>query len=103
MRPSPLPVELGPGPFSTARARGLGVPAQRLGRGDLRHPTRGVRAPTEPETLVERAAAFALAMPGDRAFSHVTAALLWGLPLPRALEQAATDGAAPLHVDRTHP
>ncbi|HET7823600.1 MAG TPA: hypothetical protein VFL10_18905 [Ornithinibacter sp.] len=98
MRPSPLPVELGPGPFSTARARGLGVPAQRLGRGDLTRPTRGVRALTEPETLVERAAAFALAMPGDRAFSHVTAALLWGLPLPRALEQAATDGAAPLHV-----
>lgn len=98
MRISPLPVELGPGPFSTARARGLGVPAQRLGRSDLVHPTRGVHALTEPGTLVERAAAFEVAMPGDRAFSHVTAALLWGLPLPVALETSATAEDAPLHV-----
>ena len=33
VRASPLPVELGPGPFSTTRARGLGVPPHRLGRG----------------------------------------------------------------------
>jgi hypothetical protein len=98
VRPSSLPVELGPGPFSTSRALGLGVPPQRLGRTDLTLVTRGVRAPAAPATLVERAAAFTLGMPGDRAFSHLTAALLWGLPLPLAVEQAAAVDGAPLHV-----
>ena len=98
VRPSPLPVELGPGPFSTAGARLLGVPPERLSRSDLVHPTRGAHMLVEPETLVERALAFQVAMPGNRAFSHVTAALLWGLPLPRALEQLATAEGAPLHV-----
>lgn len=74
------------------------MPPQRLGRGDLVHPTRGVHALTEPGTLVERAASFALAMPRDRAFSHLTAALLWGLPLPLALEKSASAEDAPLHV-----
>src|SRR6478609_5559022 len=98
VRPSSLPVELGPGPFSTSRALGLGVPPQRLGRTDLTLVTRGVRAPAAPATLVERAAAFTLGMPGDRAFSHLTAALFWGLPLPLAVEQAAAVDGAPLHV-----
>jgi len=98
VRPCPLPAELGPGPFSTAQALGLGVPAQRLRRGDLTHPTRGVQALDVPETLVERAAAFTVAMPRDRAFSHVTAALLWGLPLPSALQKVAMTEEAPLHV-----
>jgi GNAT superfamily N-acetyltransferase len=74
------------------------VPTQRLGRSDLTHPTRGVHALVEPATLLARAAAFELAMPSDRAFSHLTAAVLWGLPLPRRLERAATGQAAALHV-----
>lgn len=98
VRAAPLPVELGPGPFSTARARRLGVPPQRLGRGDLVHPTRGVHALTAPETLVERAAALQVGMPRDRAFSHLTAALLWGLPLPTGLEVSAGADDASLHV-----
>ena len=98
VRPSPLPVELGPGPFSTARARALDVPPRRLRRGDLVHPTRGACALTAPETLVERAAAFSVGMPHERAFSHATAALLWGLPLPWALEEATAANGAPLHV-----
>ncbi len=98
MRPSALPVRLGPGPFSTAQAWQLGVPAQRLGRSDIVHPTRGAHALTEPATLVERAAAFQVAMPRARAFSHLTAAALWGLPLPRALEAVASAPDAELHV-----
>lgn len=98
VRAHPLPDELGPGPFTTGRARGLGVPAQRLRRRDLVHPTRGAHARTEPATLVERASAFGLAMPQDRAFSHLTAVLLWGLPLPLAVERAASAEDAPLHV-----
>lgn len=98
VRASPLPVELGPGPFSTAQARQLGLPAVRLGRRDLVHPTRGAHTAADPETLVERARAFQVAMPTDRAFSHLTAAVLWGLPLPGALEGQAAGVEAPLHV-----
>ena len=98
MRVSTLPVELGPGPFSTAQARRLAVPAVRLGRSDLVRPTRGAHAAADPETLHERAAAFQVAMPEARAFSHLTAAVLWGLPLPRSLEDRASRADAPLHV-----
>lgn len=98
MRVSALPVELGPGPFSTAQARRLGVPAVRLGRSDLVRPTRGAHAAADPETLHERAAAYQVAMPEARAFSHLTAAVLWGLPLPRSLEDRASRADAPLHV-----
>lgn len=43
---------------------------------------------SEPTSLAERAAAFAVGMPSDVAFSHVTAAQLHGLPLPQSLEEA---------------
>ena len=66
--------------------------------GDLVHPTRGVHARSAPGTLAERAAAFAMGMPPGRAFSHLTAALLWGLPLPSALEASASAEDASLHV-----
>ena len=98
VRPSPLPDELGPGPFSTAEALRLGVPPQRLTRSDLVHPTRGARAAVAPSSLLERARAYQVALPGQRAFSHLTAAVLWGLPLPRGLEDAASAVDAPLHV-----
>lgn len=62
------------------------MPATRLSRGDLVRVTRGVHAPSAPVSLAGRAAAFALGMPDERAFSHLTAAALLGLPLPRWLE-----------------
>ncbi len=62
------------------------------------HPTRGVHALTAPGTVVERATAYSVGMPRDRAFSHLTAARLWGLPLPTALEQQAAADEASLHV-----
>jgi hypothetical protein len=98
VRASPLPVELGPGPFSTSRARRLGVPAVRLGRPDLVQPAWGARMAAHPTTLTERAAAHLVAMPPNRAFSHLTAAVLWGLPLPLHVEAAAAALDAPLHV-----
>ena len=101
MRPSPLPSVVGPAWFSTAQARQAGVPASRLRRSDLSHPTRGVHAQAACEELVDRARAFAVGMPGERAFSHLTAACLLGLPLPRALEDAARTG--PLHVMSSTP
>ena len=51
-----------------------------------------------PATLLERAAAYQVAMPRQRAFSHTTAAVLWGLPLPGLLEASASAVDAPLHV-----
>jgi hypothetical protein len=45
-----------------------------------------VRSTTEPTTTRERAALFMLALPRDCAFSHITAAQLWGLPLARTVE-----------------
>ena len=52
----------------------------------LHRVTRGVRSLQPPPDLATRARAFALALPDDCVFSHVTAARLWGLPLPGHLE-----------------
>ena len=92
MRASPLPDGLGPGPFSTAQARVFGVAPSRLRRLDLVHPTHGAHALVSADSLVQRLAAFQVAMPDGRAFSHLTAAVLWGIPLPFTIEQ----GAGPL-------
>lgn len=54
-----------------------------------RRVTRGVVVSTSsPIGVAERAFALALALPRDSWFSHVTAAHILGLPLPRALEAA---------------
>jgi hypothetical protein len=56
---------------------------------DLEAPTSSVRLPAGAEpTLARRARAFALALPQDTAFSHLTAAHLLGLPTPRAWHPA---------------
>jgi hypothetical protein len=81
-----LPPDLAAGPFPVARAHEAGVPWWRLREPHLLSPTRSVRAATEPATLEERARAFQVALPDDMAFSHVTAAQLWGLSLPTALQ-----------------
>lgn len=87
MQASPLPEELAAGPFSTARARELGIAAPRLRRGDLEHPTRGAHVLTPPDTLASRAAGYSVGMPSDRAFSHGTSAALQSFPLPAFLEE----------------
>lgn len=61
----------------------------------LMSPTKGVRTLEVIAGVSAHAAAFALALPDDVVFSHTTAALIHGLPLPRAL-QSVTD----LHVMR---
>lgn len=82
----PLPDALTGGPFSTREARSLGVRPQDLRSPELVVVTHGSRAVEEPTTLAVRAKAFLVAMHGDVALSHVTAARLWGLPLPARLE-----------------
>lgn len=93
----PLPEELG-GTFSVRAALGAGVNAERLRRGDLARPFRGVRsvrrlgvaplageehpAETARRAAIDRALEYSVLMGQGQFFSHETAALLWGIPLP---------------------
>jgi hypothetical protein len=79
---TPLPQEI-PAAFSVATALDADIPYKRLRAGDLEVPTRGVRRRAgQPLDLRARCAAFALALPADAAFSHLTAARLLDLPTP---------------------
>jgi hypothetical protein len=81
-----LPAELADGPFSVTAARADAMPSWRLRDRALHLPTRAVRAVAPPSTPEQRARAFAVALPDDVAFSHVSACQLWGLDLPGQLE-----------------
>ncbi|WP_460936142.1 hypothetical protein [Phycicoccus ginsengisoli] len=94
----PLPDGLAGRPFTVAQAREAGVRRGRLRSPDLGSPLHGVRCTTSPgsdPTVLVAATAAALVLPGDVAFSHCTAAAVWGMPLPQALEHVE-----PLHVMR---
>ncbi|AZS37057.1 hypothetical protein CVS47_01682 [Microbacterium lemovicicum] len=68
-------------------ARHLGVASQRLRRRDVVAPFFGVRAPKDGVVdLIDLCRAYAVVERRDFLFSHVTAARLWGVPLPRFLE-----------------
>lgn len=98
----PLPPALAAGPFTVGQARAAGLRHCDLRRHGLHRPTHSVRTATAPESLRARAEAFAAALPDDAAFSHVTAALLLSLPLPRRLEcQADLDVMRPSGVTPT--
>jgi hypothetical protein len=86
-----LPSALTDRPFTVREARASGLRYDQVRRAPLHTPTRAVRCVEEPVTLSARATAFALGMPSDVAFSHVTAARLWRLPLPAHLERDDTD------------
>ena len=87
MDPAPLPIDLRSRPFRVSEARARGVSPARLRARDLWTPTAGVRTAEIPATHLDRVRAFAVAAPGDFAFSHVTAAQLLGMPLPYAVEE----------------
>jgi len=93
-RPAPLPLELRLGPFHIDEAARAGVSRRRTRADDLVIPFRGIRA-SGPLDGWARIAAYAVRMPPGHVFSHQTAALLWGLPLPR--------GAPALHVAAPEP
>jgi hypothetical protein len=82
-----LPSELGGGPFSVDRALALGVGPSRLRGADLDRPFWGVRVPTgSVRSLLDQVNAYAERMSPGAFFSHITAARLWGIPLPLALQ-----------------
>ena len=82
-----LPEEMRTRPFTVAELRDAGLPRSRLRHPGLHLPTRSVRSTSPVSTVVDRATAFAKALPEDCAFSHATAARLLGIPLPRQFEQ----------------
>ncbi|ANF30760.1 hypothetical protein A0130_02850 [Leifsonia xyli] len=84
--------------FHTTTAQRLGVSRQRLRRADLVAPHFGVRATHTADDLVGRCHAFLPAMSSRMAFSHATAALIHGLPLPPRLARDPT-----LHVSSLAP
>jgi len=74
-------------PFAASEARAFGISASRLRASDLRAPIRGIREPRVLNDSFEtRISRYAAHMADDEHFSHVTAAKLYGIPLPRHLE-----------------
>lgn len=72
-----------PGSFLVTDALRAGVSYGRLRVSSLATPVRGVRMPAvEARDLTAWCAAIARSLPAGAAFSHVTAAQLWQLPLP---------------------
>jgi hypothetical protein len=90
----PIPPSLAGVAFTTAQGLAAGLGQGRLRGSDLSRPLHGLRVPgatahgVEDRVLRARhaARAAALVLPRDGAFSHCTAAMLLGLPLPRARE-----------------
>ncbi|AMM19133.1 hypothetical protein AX769_02025 [Frondihabitans sp. PAMC 28766] len=96
-----LPPELALRAFSVREARSRGVPDRALRRVALTRPHHGVRALAAVETLSDpfegRCRSLLPALPVGAVFSHSTAARLWGLPVPAALQRADAE----LHVTVT--
>jgi hypothetical protein len=81
--PSPIPSRLGDGAFTVRQGASAGLTRRRMRGSDLVRITHGVRVSTPPAELMDKAVAYALALPEPIAFSHSTAARLHGLPLGR--------------------
>ncbi|SIO21347.1 endonuclease domain-containing protein [Agromyces cerinus] len=88
-RPAQLPPELADGGvFGLEDARRLGLTRGRLAAGDLSTPFRGSRMVVGTDRSIRHLAlAYAARMPDRQFFSHATAALLNGVPLPTAVER----------------
>lgn len=83
--PADLPQYLLHRPFTIAHARVAGLTRRRTRAGDLARPCHGVRISAAAEnTLLVRAGALAVAT--GAVVSHLSAAILWGFPLPLGLE-----------------
>ncbi|MEP7035648.1 MAG: hypothetical protein ABI934_08670 [Actinomycetota bacterium] len=89
----PMPSELDGRPFTVAEAHALGLAEGRLRNRDLARPAYGVRRSAPVEDLAQLAEATRLVLPVGIAFSHLTAARILGLPVPRRWSPTE-----PLHV-----
>lgn len=85
-----LPYEIADVPFTRAESIAHGVAAGRMRGSDIEHPFHSIHRPAGlPSTLEWQCRAFALRMSEFQAFSHHTAASLYGLPIPLYLQDAA--------------
>lgn len=82
-----LPLVLRDCSFRVHDALRRGVSRGRLDARDLFRPFHGIRSASDPRTVEERARALAPRLRADQAFSHVTAAAILGVPLPRRVER----------------
>ncbi|WIB78103.1 DUF559 domain-containing protein [Curtobacterium sp. MCPF17_002] len=97
MHPRPLPPSLRNRAFDVRAADRAGVSRQRLRRSDLVRPTRSIRwARERPPDAVRRIRALRPILLPGQFVSHVSAAVLWGLPVPVAED-------APVHVTSLMP
>lgn len=92
-RPAPLPLSNDRAGFSFREAVDAGVTRRRLQHPDVVHPHHGRYAAAPAITLTERCTQAAALLGPRRIFSHVTAARVWGMPLPHD-----GDPDEPLHV-----
>lgn len=87
-QPSELPPQLQDKPFTMAEARAAALSRRRTRARDLVSPCHGVRiAATAPDTLLGRV--HALTAVTGTVVSHLSAAVLWGFPLPPVLANTA--------------
>jgi Protein of unknown function (DUF559) len=93
--PAPLPRHLRGRVFTVAEAREASVSPHRLEAADLVRPSWGLRAERLASTCEEHARGMRAVIPPPFAYSHITAARLWRLPLP-----TAWNAREPLHVMR---
>jgi hypothetical protein len=84
-KPSDLPSELAKPAFGVRRALDLGVTPTRLRARDLTAPFHGIRASERASSQPELCEQYFPRLRDDQFFSHVTAAILHGVPLPREL------------------
>ncbi|GAA4162901.1 hypothetical protein GCM10022286_22570 [Gryllotalpicola daejeonensis] len=96
-RRTPLPDSLVGRAFSIEEAREAGVSPARLSGNDLSTPHRGVRAPAGERTHGQRREDYTVRIVNGEYFSHITAAELFGVPLPAELL------AGPVHVSMFRP
>ncbi|WP_175538539.1 MULTISPECIES: endonuclease domain-containing protein [unclassified Arthrobacter] len=95
---TPLPTDLDPQGFLVADAYSSGVPRWRLQTKDLVTPSRGIRIARSNECDLELLGRLHTAVTPRCAVSHVTAALLWSMPLPVYLADEGNGGV--IHVTR---
>lgn len=115
---SDLPEQLG-STFSVADALKAGVAPARLRRADLARPFRGVRTEPKPlaaddsapmsvferarQDVIDRVLYFAVVMLPHQFFTHLTAAILWGLWLPAGLVHTHEDLDVGVYAGARHP